>query len=224
MTAEQFIRQLRQQVEAKSLLRHPFYQKWIAGELTLDQLRCYAVQYYHHEAAFPRYLSAVHTRCPHLPVRQQILANLWDEEYGPQNHPALWLQFCAALGLERQRVEEGTVLPETRALIATMTALTSQGHFVEGLGALFAYESQVPAIATKKIEGLKAFYGVADVEALAFFTVHQEADTAHSQSEAEIIARYAATPEARAAVQRAVDAALDAHWLFLDGVLRASPS
>ncbi|HXR23826.1 MAG TPA: iron-containing redox enzyme family protein [Candidatus Binataceae bacterium] len=42
-----------------SLLKHPFYQAWAAGTLTADRLRNYAVQYYRHVAAFPRYLSGL---------------------------------------------------------------------------------------------------------------------------------------------------------------------
>ena len=50
-------------VEERSLLKHPFYQTWSAGGLTLERLRDYAAQYYRHVEAFPRYLSALHSRC-----------------------------------------------------------------------------------------------------------------------------------------------------------------
>ena len=49
-----------------SLLKHPFYQAWTAGTLTADRLRNDAVQYYQHVAAFPRYLSGLHSRCEDL--------------------------------------------------------------------------------------------------------------------------------------------------------------
>jgi pyrroloquinoline-quinone synthase len=44
------------------------------------------------------------------------------------------------------------------------------------VAALYAYEAQVPEIATKKIEGLRRFYGVTDAEGLAYFAVHEEAE------------------------------------------------
>ena len=55
-----------------SLLKHPFYQEWTAGALSLERLRNYAAQYYRHVAAFPRYLSALHSRCDDLQTRQAV--------------------------------------------------------------------------------------------------------------------------------------------------------
>ena len=60
----------------RSPLQHPFYLAWTAGTLSMSRLREYAVQYYIHVAAFPRYLSALHSRCEDLETRQTILENL----------------------------------------------------------------------------------------------------------------------------------------------------
>ena len=40
-------------LEELHLLKHPFYQSWNEGTLTLDTLKIYAKEYYHHVAAFP---------------------------------------------------------------------------------------------------------------------------------------------------------------------------
>jgi pyrroloquinoline-quinone synthase len=36
-----------------NLLQHPFYQAWSKGELTREDLREYAAEYWHHVSAFP---------------------------------------------------------------------------------------------------------------------------------------------------------------------------
>src|ERR1700747_2773931 len=87
-------------VAAKHLLKHPFYLAWTRGELSRDALADYATQYYHHVAAFPTYLSAVHANCDDQPIRKQILFNLIDEEAGSPNHPELWKQFADTLGVD----------------------------------------------------------------------------------------------------------------------------
>src|ERR1700709_2270989 len=87
-----------QQIAAKHLLTHPFYLAWTRGELSKEALQDYAGQYYHHVAAFPTYLSAVHAQCDDQPTRRQILSNLIDEEAGHPNHPELWLKFADSLG------------------------------------------------------------------------------------------------------------------------------
>jgi len=74
------------------MLKHPFYQAWTAGTLSLERLQNYAVEYYPHVAAFPRYLSAIHSRCADIATRQAILENLIEEERGSENHPELWLR------------------------------------------------------------------------------------------------------------------------------------
>jgi pyrroloquinoline-quinone synthase len=99
MTAQTFAETLDAIIDQRSLLKHPFYQAWTAGTLPLEALREYAKQYFHFEAAFPTFLSAVHARMEPGAARQAVLQNLWDAEHGERNHLALWLQFCESLGL-----------------------------------------------------------------------------------------------------------------------------
>src|ERR1700751_296877 len=101
-------------VNAQHLLQHPFYQAWSRGELTLEALRDYAAQYYHHVAAFPTYLSAVHAQTDDTETRRHILSNLMDEEAGSPNHPELWLEFAESLGLDRAEVKGAALWPETK--------------------------------------------------------------------------------------------------------------
>src|SRR5579883_1186188 len=142
-------------VEERSLLKHPFYQAWSAGGLTLERLRNYAVQYYRHVEAFPRYLSAIHSRCDDLETRQALLDNLIDEERGPDNHPELWLRFAEALGTAREAVLAAAPSPSTRTLVDTFDRLAREGSVSAGLAALYVYEAQIPAVAAAKIEGLR---------------------------------------------------------------------
>lgn len=216
-TRDEFATEITARIGARSLLNHPFYQAWNAGTLPLDALREYAGQYYHFETAFPTFLSAVHARCESLPVRQQILANLWDEEHGEGNHTALWLRFCAALGLNPAGVQAGTPNRATAALIATYRELCGSGPTSRGMAALLAYEAQVPEVAVRKVAGLREYYGIQDPAALAFFTTHTTADAGHAATERELVLAGAVSPADRALALDAVGTALDALWGFLDG-------
>ena len=146
-------------VASQHLLQHPFYQAWSRGELSLEALRDYATQYYHHVAAFPTYLSAVHAQTENAEVRRHILSNLVDEEGGSPNHPELWLQFAESLGLDRTEVQRSAQWPETEKLIEDFRSCCSNRGTGIGLAALYAYESQIPAVSEKKIEGLRQYYG-----------------------------------------------------------------
>jgi pyrroloquinoline-quinone synthase len=213
-------------VNERHLLTHPFYVAWTKGELSLEQLKGYAAQYMHHVLAEPTYLSAVHSNTPHyasdgssdLHARQTILQNLVDEELGAKNHPALWKQFANALGVSETELADAQALPATQRLIETFDDLCRNRPYYAGLAALHAYESQVPAIAAVKIEGLRRFYGIDDPSAYEFFSVHEKADVWHSAEEWKLIERAADTDQKRAEVLAATRAACDALWSFLDEV------
>jgi pyrroloquinoline-quinone synthase len=205
-------------VEERSLLKHPFYQTWSAGGLTLERLRGYAAQYYRHVEAFPRYLSALHSRCEDLETRQALLDNLIEEERGAENHPELWLRFAEGLGADRQAVLATAPSPSTRQLVETFDQLAREEPVASGLAALYVYEAQIPPVAATKIEGLKRFYGIGDDRSLSFFTVHEKTDVFHAQTTARLLEhRGAGAADARAAITGA-DAALGALWGMLDGV------
>ena len=181
------IQSLDRQVAANSLLLQPFYVAWTRGELTLAALRDYAAQYYRHVAAFPTYISAVHAQCDHFAVRRHLLDNLSDEEAGSPNHPELWMQFAEGLGVSKSGVEAAQPWPETQHLIKTFRKACGTQGVAAGIAALYAYESQIPAVAQSKIEGLRKFYGIHDPATLEYFTVHEAADREHSAIERNLL-------------------------------------
>ena len=205
-------------IDERSLLKHPFYQAWNAGTLPLGSLREYARQYFHFEAAFPTFLSAIHARMEPGAARQAVLENLWDEEHGAENHLALWLRFCESLGLnEAAEVRSSEPNAETRELVEGFRAACSEGSVAEGLATLYAYESQAPRVAETKINGLRAFYGFEDPKGYEFFSVHQEVDVSHSQAERDVVVAAATTADERAGLEEAARLAADRLWRFLDG-------
>jgi pyrroloquinoline-quinone synthase len=213
---------LREQLDAivaqKHLLTHPFYVAWTEGKLSREHLKHYAQQYFHHVLAFPTYISAVHYNTPHLAVRQELLENLVSEEQGEKNHPALWRNFAVALGAEAETLEASEKLDSTVNLIDTFRQVCLNSPFYAGLAALHVYESQIPEVATVKIDGLKQFYGMDNPADYEFFSVHQVADVYHAESTARLIEAHAATPAQQAEVLQAAEAASTALWQFLDGV------
>jgi pyrroloquinoline-quinone synthase len=204
-------------IAEKHLLKHAFYLAWVRGELSKEALTDYAKQYYHHVAAFPTYLSAVHSKCDDQPTRKQILSNLIDEEAGSPNHPELWKQFANALGIDDVDLANIEKKPETNKLIETFRSVCGNGSTTEGLAALYAYESQIPAICESKIDGLKKHYGFNDPKGYEYFSVHIEADKEHSATERALLADKIDNrniDNVRASVNRV----LDALWEMLSDV------
>lgn len=206
-------------IEAKHLLKHPFYLAWTRGELSREALADYARQYYHHVAAFPTYLSAIHANCDDQSTRKEVLNNLIDEEAGSPNHPELWLNFAEGLGVSARDAQDAEKWPETKNLIDTFRSVCRDGSTAEGLGALYAYESQIPAICESKIDGLKKHYGFADPKHYEYFSVHIEADREHSAAEQRLLSGHIASQNFDT-VRASVNRVLDALWEILSGVCR----
>ncbi len=202
-------------IAARSLLTHPFYQAWTRGALSREALCTYSQQYYQHVAAFPTYLSAVHTQTEDLTIRRQLLANLIDEEAGSPNHPELWLQFTEALGLTREEVFKTKAWPETEHLIETFRLVCRERGTAAGVAALYAYESQIPAVAESKIEGLRNFYGIDDACGLAYFKVHRE----HAEVERRLLTSLL-NESNTVSVTDSVERVLAGLWELLSGVCR----
>jgi pyrroloquinoline-quinone synthase len=214
-----FFTALDARIDRYNLLQHPYYQAWSAGELTREDLREYAAEYWHHVSAFPTYLSALHSRLPDGQLRRTVLENLADEEGLPNGRPHsdLWMDFAKGMGAEASAVRLRNLGSETQALLnhfrAAMTASPAAA-----LAALYTYESRVPAIAKTKAEGLERHYAT-DATTRRYFTVHTTADVYHAEVWRDALTtELAAHPEDTEAALASAEAAALALWTTLDGV------
>jgi len=174
-----FSKELNKKLDRYHLLTHPFYQVfWNEGKLTREIIKDYAEQYYQHVKAFPRYISATHSICDDIEKRKILLENLNDEENANGDHPKLWKNFAAAMGADKEKIDD--IKPDwfTKDMIDNFFS-QARSSYAEGLASLYTYERQIPEIAETKIQGLKKFYGVKSQEGLEFFEAHKSADVVH---------------------------------------------
>ncbi len=186
MENSQIIVRMDETVAGHDLLQHPFYQAWTAGKLRTEDLRRYAQEYYHHVAAFPTYLSTLHSRLADGPLRRSVLQNLCEEEIGGTAHSELWLDFAEGMGAEREQVRNSTPSAATQELINTFREIAARRSPMAAMGAFYAYESQVARIAGVKAQGLKDHYG-ADAKTRNYFALHATQDVHHARVWAEQI-------------------------------------
>jgi pyrroloquinoline-quinone synthase len=186
--------------ERWDVLRHPFYTRWSAGELTRDELAHYAGQYRHAVVALAEAAERAGS----------------DHAAEERAHVALWDEFLHALGGDAADAP----LPET-AECAAAWAGEERGE-LESLAALYAIEAAQPAISQTKLEGLVRFYGCAPAsDATRYFDVHATRDHEHAaEGRAELEAR--ATEVDTERLVAAAEEALRANWTLLDGVQRAA--
>jgi pyrroloquinoline-quinone synthase len=211
MELQAFLSALEERIAGYDLLCHPYYKAWTAGQLTREDLREYASDYYHHVASFPAYLSALHSRLEDGELRRAVLRNLCDEEIEGRPHSELWLDFAEGIGADRDQVRQ-------RELIAEFRRVAREGSTAEALAAFYAYESQVPRVAKEKADGLAQRYG-ADAKTCGYFKLHQFADVEHSHVWHELLsAEIAAHPGEAEAALDAAETAAKSLWHALDGM------
>ena len=216
-----FINEVEKRISKNHLLNHSFYKAWNAGELEVSTIQEYAAQYFKHVSAFPRYLSAIHTNCEEISIRQELLENLVDEERGDENHPELWLRFGEGMGRSRESMVQTKTKEETQELDEIYMRLTRDQRTHIGMAALYCYESMVPEIAENKIDGLKKFYGIDDQNTLKFFTVHLHADKWHRKVIRNLISELCDSSMKQEEALAAIDEALYALNNFLTGMEQA---
>jgi pyrroloquinoline-quinone synthase len=212
-----------EEIAKYDLLRHPFYQAWCAGELTKEDLKFYAEQYYHQVSEFPTYLTALHSRLPEGAMRRDVLANAYEEECDGCSHADLWLRFSEGMG-GGSNLNKKAAIPEVNNLVNTFRTLAKEAPVASVFGALFAYESQVPKIAAEKRNGLKHHYG-ADDRTCGYFTLHETADVHHSAVWRKIISELIEADGRNAAeALQGISSAARALWTALDGIERDRPN
>jgi len=224
MTTADFLKQLEARIEQYDLLCHPFYKAWSAGQLTRDDLREYAQDYYHHVEAFPSYLAALALRLEDGELRRSVLANMRDESGNRDQigrdavpHFDLWLDFAEGMGSTRN-LEWHHPVAEIQALIRHFSRMANEGSPEEALAAFYAYESQVPRIAGEKERGLREMYG-ADDKTCGYFSLHATADVYHANVwRTQLVKRIESNPTMAEAVLDAAENAARALWHALDGI------
>jgi pyrroloquinoline-quinone synthase len=215
MRNAQLLEKIDAAIAEKSLLKHPFYQDWMMGKLSREELQLYASQYYRHVEAFPKHLRVLAARTEG-PIRDIILENLAEEENPSRPHPKLWRDFAASVGVNEEDITTCPALPGTQTVVETFREIVGDRSVAEAVAALYAYEAQVPEIATSKIEGLQKFYGVKSPKGLAYFAVHEEADKAHRAAWRGWLEEHAHGDEEE--ILATTNEALDALWGALDAV------
>ncbi|UVS70278.1 TenA family transcriptional regulator [Nitrososphaera viennensis] len=199
------------EIEKRSLLKHPFYQMWSEGRLTVDHLQGYSKEYFQLVKAVPAFVQNIASANTDPAKVPSIEENLKEES----EHIEPWARFAGAMGVSQSELASYSGAAKTNDAVARMMSLTSLS-FEEAVAAMYAFEAELPKISRSKIDGLMKFYNMTGRDALNYFEIHEEADVRHAQVWRDILSAMPA--EKREKALAAAVESLKAQNLLLDSV------
>ncbi len=219
MTQERF----RQIATQHQLWRHELLLKCRRGDLRIEEVRVLAGQMYKFTRNFVPILASILERCEDDELAVALGENLF-EELGEgdasRTHPALFRRFAAAIGLDRETLENIAYFPETRLLVDTYLTMTERYGSLPAVAAVcYASEGIVAALYGQLQQGIEGA-ALVSPDALLFFHLHIGVDVGHARRLAEAIAPLVDDEDSAVRIEEAIALALDARCAFFDGVLR----
>ena len=167
------IKRIDEMIEERSLLKHPFYQMWSDGKLSLDSLTGYSKEYYQLVKSVPSFMTPIIEQAPDS-LKNELTSNQEEEI----QHIKPWMRFASSLGVDEKELEEYVGLPKTIQAVFQLSSLMNS--FEGGSCAMYAFEKEIPKISQVKLEGLAEFYGISSEQATEYFKLHTEADIRHA--------------------------------------------
>jgi len=164
------VKRIDQEIEKRSLLKHPFYQIWSEGQLNLEALQGYAKEYFYLVKAVPSMVERLAVQGNN----DEILTNLQEE----REHIEPWVKFAGALGVSTEELERYEVAQKTLDSVNRLLDLTS--IFDEGVAAMYAYEAEIPRISRTKLDGLAKYYKIRSNDATEYQRIHSTIDVKHA--------------------------------------------
>ncbi|HJU79241.1 MAG TPA: iron-containing redox enzyme family protein [Nitrososphaeraceae archaeon] len=200
-----------QEVDKRSLLKHPFYKMWSNGELNINHLQGYSLEYFQLVKAVPELVNNIMLKMGESKLRITVEESQKEE----LSHIEPWMKFATSLGVKKKELLNHVCDENTNKALSSLVELTKK-PLNEAVCAMYAYELDLPNISRSKIEGLNKFYNLSSSDSTNYFEIHQEADVRHAAIWRNMI-RKIPNNEYESCVDSAVKS-LDAQNLLLDAV------
>ncbi len=198
-------------IEERSLLKHPFYQMWSDGKLSLDSLTGYSKEYFQLVKAVPSFMTPIIKN-----ATETVVGELTSNQEEEVQHIGPWIKFAGALGVPEKELEQYLGLSKTRQAVSQLSSLMNS--FEGGSCAMYAFEKEIPKISQVKLDGLVEFYGIDSEDATEYFKLHTEADIRHAASWRKILDKSSTNDED---MIKTAEKSLSAQNLLLDSCYEA---
>jgi len=179
--------------------QHPLWAGLVAGEFSKSQVcelirQAGIIPLHNHLYHGPLYVI-----CPDPEWREMLAEVVYEEGTGNlfasgQAHYRLYLRLGEAFGISKDEMWNTDYCPEAIAFRSYFHTVCSK-NFLEGVSAhMLGAEAPVPTVFNPVARSLKEQFKLSDDD-IAFYTVHEEADSEHSDIGRQLLERFTKTEE-----------------------------
>ena len=192
-------------------------QETASGQLSLQQVRGWSIQFYPFIEAFPQFMATYLAKAPDAMSRTFLIDNLKVEK----RHAEQWVDMASGFGVSLDELINTPVVAQVETLTHWLWSITSRGSFVESVSATnYAIEGVTQGIAKTMVKGFVKYHGKHGVflnkKAYSWMEAHAHYDDLHPTEALEIIKCQATTPELQRRVIHAAQRSLEYLSLALD--------
>ncbi|MBA5872418.1 MAG: DUF3865 domain-containing protein [Nitrospira sp. CR2.1] len=184
-----FYDDVRAEVLRHGAIHNAFLTRFRAGEVSDDEVRDFAVQFYSFARFFPRILAAQLVNTEDEAVADELTKVLYSElgdGLVKNRHELLYRRFLRSIGVSIHEAMMTPMRTSTRAYIDGMEDLYGSRNHATALGASFALENMAITMWDHLIPGLSMIradrYPRMD---MTYFTFHRQLESEHEQAMAQ---------------------------------------
>ncbi len=187
-----FYEEMRGEVLQHSAINNSYLDRFRIGDLSDEDLRLFAVEFYNFARFFPKILIAQLVNTEDEAVADELTHVLYSElgdGTARKRHELLYRDFLRSIHVDVHDAMTQPMLPSTQAYIDGMERLYSSGNHAMALGASFGLENMAITMWDHLIPGLSrlrsARFPAMD---MTYFTFHRELEATHEDAMKKAVA------------------------------------
>lgn len=200
--------------------RHPFHKRLQAGQCSLDELRAWVINRWHHQSRIPMRDAAFMSRLEDPHLRRVWRARIEEHDGGIDGGGGLrrWLALARAVGLDPDYVASGEgVMPATRFAVDAHVRFMREMPLLDAIASSLT-EMFAPKIHAERIEGLLTHYHFADDASLSYFRSRLTLAPKDAGFSLDYVLDHADTLDRQDAAAAALVFTTDVLWAQLDAL------
>lgn len=181
-----FYQEMRNVVLRHGAINNPCLDRFQSGDVTDEELREFALEFYNFARYFPRILVSQLVNTEDEAIADELTKVLYSElgdGHARNRHELLYRDFLRTVGIDVHDAMTRPMLPSTRAYIEGMEQLYSDGNHAKALGASFGLENMAITMWDHLIPGLTRLkQDRRPAMDITYFTFHRQLEATHEEA------------------------------------------